>query len=362
MWLLVVLVITIMLFMDRCTPFNISNSDIFRSNRVNTSQSFNGPMIYDGYEIVPVPGSLPILYDSINSVFYVRNGKGLTKIDSRGKVLISDSLTHEKITSTFNFNNYLPFVFTQKGVYDFSTDLVEYQDIAEVHNVSNDLSDAAFKTLFERLYANAEMVVYEHDNLCDRYEYYPMYFYINDQWQVLYSQEGEYRFSHLNYGGLEKTIIGQIDFESFPAKLNNRKLIVLKDDKQKVYATGLDLKDDTFFDTYYTMILQERELDYQSDNSLEIISYKKIDYHYTGGYWPWPKWIGPSFTVDAYYRLSYHGEDLYFNSRTYKYYDQRGATDNIIFFQTPKIKGNKAEIAFLLEKHEGFKLYMIRPK
>lgn len=362
MWLLVVLIIAIVLFIDRCTPVNISTSDIFRSNRTNNSQSFNGPMLYDGYEIVPVQGDLPILFDSINRIFYVRNGNGLTKIDSQGKVLISDPLTHEEVTSAFNFNNYLPFVFTNKGIYDFSTEQVEYQNIVKVYNEGNDLSDTAFKTLFERLYANSEMVIYENDNLGIESERYPMYFYLNNQWKVLYSQAGEYRFSHLNYGNLEKTIIGQIDFENFPAKLNNRKLIVLKDDKQKVYTTGLDPKDDNFFDTYFTQILQERELNYQSDNTLDVISYKKLDYHFTGSYYKLPKWISPSFTVDAYYKLSYQGKSFYFNSKTVKYSGHRAVHEKINFFQTPKIKGYKPKIAFLLNKQEEFQLKMIRLK
>lgn len=361
MWLLIVLVIAVVLFMDRCTPVDISTADIFRSNRVNTSPSFNGSMVYKEYEIVPIQGSLPVLFDSVNRVFYLRNGNGLTKIDSRGKVLLSDSLAQEKVTSVFHFNNFIPFVFTNKGVYDFSAEQVEYQDIAEVYNENNELSDKAFKTLFQQLYSNSEMVVYEHDNLLDNTERYPMYFYMNNQWTLLYSQEGEYRFSHLNYGNLEKTIIGQIDFESFPAKFNNRKLIVLKDEKRKIYTTRA-LSDDDYYDMYYTQILGERELNYKTDNSLDVVSYKKIDYHYTGGYYSLPKWVSPSFLVNAYYKLSYEGETLYFNSKTIKYNGDRTAKENIDFFQTPKIKGYEPKIAFLLNKQDEFQLKVIRPK
>lgn len=361
MWLLIVLVIVVVLFMDRCTPIDISTADIFRSNRVIASPSFNDSMVYDTYEIVPVQGSLPILYDSISSVFYVRNGNGLTKIDSQGKVLLSDSLAHEKITSVFHFDNFIPFVFTNKGVYDFSAEQVKYQDIAEVYNESNDLCETAFKTLFQQLYSNSEMVVYEHDNLVDHAERYPMYFYTNSQWILVYAQEGEYRFSHLNYGSLEKTIIGQIDFENFPAKFNNRKLIVLKDEKQKIYATRL-LSDDDYYDTYHTQILEDRDLNYKTDNSLDVVSYKKIDYYYTGGYFTLPKWVRPSFLVEAYYKLSYEGETLYFNSKTIKYNGDRTVKENVNFFQTPKIKGYEQKIAFLFNKQEGFQLKLIRPK
>lgn len=353
----------IVLFLDRCTPVNITTSDVFRDERNNTSQSFSGPMIYDGYEIVPIQGGLPILYDTIDNIFYVQNGKGLIKIDSRGKILLSDSLAHEEITSALNMYNYLPFVFTSKGVYDFSTEQVTFQNIAKDHNKNNELSDATFKTLFEGLYADAEMVVYENDNLGDRVERYPMYFYINDQWEVLYAQAGEYRFSHLNYGDLEETIVGQIDFKNFPAKFNGRKLVVLKDYKQKVYTTGRDPKDDDFFDTYYAVILRERELDYQTGNSLEITSYKKIDYHFTGSYFELPRWVNPSFSVNAYYKLSFYGEDFHFNSSSYKYRGYGGAVkDNINLFQAPKTNKDMPKIAFLLEKYDGFQLKMIRPK
>lgn len=359
-------VMGVLLFLEKCTPINISTTDVFRSRSLKYSQNFGSRMKMKNHEVVSVDGFLPIFYDSIQNVFYLKNENGLTKIDANGNIIMQDSLPQEKVTSTYNFHNYIPYVFASKGVYDFSGTTLTFNPFAEIYNTHQDLNDTDFKSLFESLYASSEMVVFDNDDVTERDERYPMYFYKDAEWTLLYCQKGEYRFSHLQYGDLESNTLGQSDFEGFPAKFNNKKLIVLKDHQNGIYTTGVQPKDDAFFDMYYSEILSERELNYESKNEVKRLSYKKLDYYSVGNPFGLANWMSGTFKVKVYYQLTYNENKLFFNADTYKYGGEVKDERSFSLFEVPQKFKKKTNVSFILHtvtlQEEKTSLYIIRPK
>lgn len=350
-------IILIIAFLDRCTPVNISTNDIFRSGKLKQSVTLENGIVFGQYEIIQIKGTLPILYDSTSSCFYLKNDNGLAKINASGEVVIDNALTNEKITSTIDFLNYLPYVFTRGGVYDFSGDETAFIPFSQIDNVDQNMPDDEFKSRFEKLYHDAAMVVYENNKMLNDADGYPMFFKVGDQWQLLFTQKGEYRFSFNNYTAFDKQIIGQADFQNFPSKLNGRKLIVLKDRTKKQYTTTHEPKNDVYFDTYYTEILRERKLDYHSDNTLKIISYKKLGYYSVGNPFDLPDWTMATFHVHAYYQLCYDGAQAFFHTNTFKY--RGGIQNDFTLFEIPKHMRKQSKVAFIMNKDS---LYVIRPK
>ena len=179
MILISVLILAILLFVDKCTPTNISTSDIFRKQALNRAPKFGASISFNSYKIEKIDADLPILYDSINNSFYLRNKNGLTKIDGNGNAIISKPLTTEKQTSTSDFINYLPYVFSLNGIYDYTGNLCQFRAFKNTINTKQDMDDSSFKTTFENLYKTAEMVVYDTDHLQDPSGFYPYYFLIS---------------------------------------------------------------------------------------------------------------------------------------------------------------------------------------
>ncbi|GGX05116.1 hypothetical protein GCM10007384_03510 [Aquimarina muelleri] len=375
-----VVVLFCFLFLDRCSIINITTADIFRPKAYKRFTSLKDSVASDKYVITPISSAFPILFDSIKSEFYLRNGKGLTKIDREGNVIITNSLHQEEYSSTANFANFIPYVFVKNGVYDFSGNEMRYHTFSEIINSNNEVKDEDFKTEFEKSYKEAELVVYETDQNIDlECQCYPMYFKINTQWKLIFSQKGEYRFTHLSNNLEAKDTIGQIDFEKFPAKFTNKKLIVLKDDKHKRYtieSPGMTRNTDEYFDTYYTQILKEKSFNYHSENTLKVLSYKKEKYYHTGGYWDFPDWVTPSFEVTAFFELTYNEEKLFFKENAIKYYSKSNIDKGIFLYELPEHERHKSKVAFFYyeggsnyynpqtgETESGANgLYIIKPK
>ncbi|WP_300675699.1 hypothetical protein [Soonwooa sp.] len=357
LFLLLTLTLLVFLFLEKCTPNNLTTADIFRSSKLNDAPKFGKNLSFNHYKIEPVETYLPILYDSINNMFYLTNKNGLTKIDGNGNIIISDSLVSEKKTSTQDFINYIPYIFSLKGVYDYTGNARVFHPYKAILNEDQKMANSVYKTTFDDLYKNAEMVVYDTDRLRDPSGFYPFYFLVNSEWTLLYSQEGEHRLSFEN--GEMDNIYGKADLQGNPSKFNNKKLIVLKDDQKSAYSVQQQVKDDTYFDTYFTEILQERKLDYQSDNRITRKSYKKLSYENVGNPFDLPDFMRATFKVKTYYELHYNNQKTYFTSETYQFEWQIEDKDDFYLFEVPKKFRNKTKVGFILYNKRD--VYMIKP-
>ncbi|KQB40381.1 hypothetical protein [Flavobacterium aquidurense] len=346
----IIIAILQLLFLDRCTTYNITTNDLFKSKDLKNSKSLIEKPQSKNYEIVPVEGTFPILYDSINNDFYVSNNKGLTKYDYLGNIVISDDLAKEKYTSVFDFANFIPYVFAENGVYDFSGKKLAYTKFLQILNSQNEIKDADFKLLFEKYYNEAEVVVYDTDRNFDyQADNLPMYFKIKNNWILLFSQKGDHRFTHSQNSEFETDTIGQIDFLNLPAKFADKRLIVLKNQKKRIYSTKQigEKIDDNYLKMYSTQLLQEQKFDYQSSNSIQLISRKKDEYYYTGGYFNFPDWVSPSFINTAYYQVIYNNESLFFKEKAIKYFKNLECKNDLYLYELPKHLRTKSKVAFM---------------
>ncbi|WP_268846639.1 hypothetical protein [Flavobacterium aestivum] len=379
--MLAILIIFVLLCIDKCSLTNLSTADIFRPKEYQNFKGLQDTVQSDNYEIVSANGGFPILYDSIQNEFYLANNKGLTKIDAKGNIMISADLSKEKYTSVFDFANFAPYVFAENGVYDFSGNELKYFTFSKTLNGKNEMSNADFKTIFEKLYGDAQLVIYETGrNIDSERNCFPMYFKVNNEWILLFSQKDEHRFTH-QLSLEQNDIIGQIDFENFPAKFSDKRLMVLKDNKNGIYSTKQDgqIINDEYLKTYYTQILKEQKLDYQTTNEVKIVSHKKESYHYTGDYWDLPDWINPTFLNTAYYQLAYNTDKLYFKEKAIKYYLNAKCRNDLYLYELPINLRKNTKVVFInygldlgskmdcntgtiepIIKNTG--IYMIRPK
>lgn len=345
-----------LLFVDRCTTINLSTASIFQTKDYQNFKTLMGRPGSVNYEIVPVKGYFPVLYDSIRNEFYVANNQGLTKFDSLGNILFSNEIEKEKWTSVHNFSNFTPFVFAEKGVYDFSGEQLKYSAFTRIQNADDALSPADFKGLIEANYKEAELVIYGQDLQVDTAKYaYPIYFNIEGNWQLLFAPQDEYRFSHQNSQYSGKDIIGQIDLENFPAKLGNQKLIVLKDQSSGRYSTPQrgEIMDDNNLKTYYSQILAEQKLNYKTADKIKLLSRKKEEYYSTGSFLDLPDWVSPSFTNTGYFQLKYRYENIYIKETVMKYFGESKIKNELFLYELPRNLRKKSRVAFL---HYGLDL------
>lgn len=371
--IIITLTILILLFIEKCSLVNISTADIFRPNSYKNFKGLLDKVQSENYEIIPITGDFPILFDSIKNEFYLSNKDGLTKIDAQGNVVFTTDLLTEKQTSVFDFANFIPYVFSEKGVYDFSGDKLNYIPFSRIENFENEISNTDFKTIFEKYYNTAELVIYDTDrNIEIERACYPMYFKIKNEWILLFSQKGDHRFTN--------DTIGQRDFKNFPAKFNNKRLMVLKENEYGVYSTKQvgEKVDEEYLKTYYSQILKERKLDYQSNNKIQMLSHKKDSYYFTGSYFNLPNWVCPSFINTAYFKLTYNNENLFFKEKAVKYYSDTKCKNDLFLYELPLKFRKKSKIAFLdydlnlggymdslnniVPEIKNTGLYLIRPK
>jgi hypothetical protein len=340
----VIITIFSLLILEKCSIANLSTADIFRPKAYENLKGLQDNVQSSSYEIVTVAGDFPILFDSIKNEFYLKNYKGLTKIDAQGNIMFSTDLSNEKYTSVSSFENFSPYVFTGNGVYDFSGNKLKYFTFSKILNAKNEINDSDFKSIFEKYYQDAELVIYER-GIGDEFS---MCFKINNQWILLFSQKGDYRFTH-QLSSENDDIIGQIDFEKFPAKFSNKRLMVLKDNKHSIYSTeqiGQKI-DDEYLNTYYTQILKERKLNYQTTNEIKIVSLKKDSYYSSGGFLNLPDWFTPSFLNTAYFQVTYNNDKLFFKEKAVKYFSDAKCKNNMYLYELPKNLRKNTKVAFL---------------
>ena len=378
-----VLIISFVAFLDRCTTINITTADVFRPNSYQKFKELPQNPQSQNYEIVLAEGDFPVLYDSIRNEFYLKNHQGLSKYDASGNLLISNDLKNEKHTSIFDFSNFIPYVFAEKGVYDFSGKKMIFIPFSKVLNYDNELSNQDFKRIFESYYKNAEIVAYDTNRNFDyKRECLPMYFKIKNEWILLFTQKGELRFSHIQNGKLDDETVGQIDFQGFPAKLSDKKLIVLKETKENnysAYSYSVSEKiNDDFLNQSIGIELKEKKLDYSTQNFVEMLSRKKEEYYFTGSYFDLPDWVTPNFMNTGFFKLNYKGEDIFFKDKVLKHYNKT-PQNNLFLYELPKKFRTKTKVAFLdynlniggvmnnetsevepLNKNAG--LYIVKPK
>lgn len=350
---IVILIISviILLFVDRCTTFNLTTADIFRPESYNHFKDLTQKPQSKTYEIVAAKGDFPILYDSVENEFYIRNGQGLTKYDAVGNVIISNDLSKEGYTSMFDFANFVPYVFSKYGVYDYSGKKLFYSKFSQILNAENELNDQDFKSIFETNYRNADLVIYDTNrNVDSERDCQPMYFKINNDWILLFSQKGDYRFSHQGSNDVENDTIGQIDFLGFPSKFADKRLMVLKDADSGIYSINQmgkeDISDD-YLKTYYTQILKERKSDYSTDDDVKLLSRKKDDYYFTGNPFSLPDWVAPSFMNTGFFKLTYQNENLFFKEKAVKMNSDSKVQNDLHIYELPKKFRTKSKLAFL---------------
>lgn len=345
-----------LLFVDRCTTINLTTSTIFQPRSYKNFKSLSERPTSEHYEIVPVKAYFPILFDSIRSEFYVANNQGLTKYDSIGNILFSQEIEKEKFTSVHNFSNFTPFVFSQKGVYDFSGEQLKYSAFTNIQNADNSLTPSEFKVFIEKYYKEADFAIFDQDLEVEQAKYaFPMYFYIKGNWYLLFAPQDEFRFSHQNSNYSGKDIFGQIDLENFPAKLGNKKLLVLKDELARRYSSTQrgEVIDDGYLDKYTSQILAEKKFNYNTSDKIKLLSRTKKDYYSSGSILDLPHWVQPSFMNTGYFQLKYKNEKLYFKETVMKYFGESIIKDELFLYELPKTLRKKSRVAFL---HYGLDL------
>ncbi|KFC20633.1 hypothetical protein [Chryseobacterium sp. FH1] len=348
----IVILVLVLLFVDRCTTINLTTADIFRPSTYDDFKELPKRPQSKNYEIVPAKGTFPILYNPSSNEFYLRNGQGLTKYDALGNVMISNDLKAEEFTSVFDFLNFVPYVFAKNGVYDYSGKRLIYNKFSKIVNSENELNDKDFKSIFETNYRNADLVIYDNNrNVKRKRECFPMYFKIKDDWILMFSQKGDYRFSHQQNGEIENDTIGQVDFIGFPAKFSRQRLTVLKDAENGIFSIsqlGMEAISDKYLDTYYTQILKERKEDYRTDDKFKLLSYKKDEYYSSGNFFNLPSWVAPSFMLTGFFRLTYQNENLYFTEKALKLNGDGKVKNDLSIYELPKKFRTKSKVAFLL--------------
>ena len=167
----------------------------------------------------------------------------------------------------------------------------------------------------------------------------------------MFSQKGDYRFSHQQNGDIENDTIGQIDFIGFPAKFSNQRLTVLKDAENGIFSIrqlGMEAISDKYLDTYYTQILKERKEDYQTDDKFKLLCYTKDEYYSSGNYFSLPSWVASSFMLTGFFRLTYRNENLYFKEKALKIGAGATIQNDLSIYELPKKFSTKSKVAFLL--------------
>ncbi|EWH10950.1 hypothetical protein KLA_16115 [Cellulophaga geojensis KL-A] len=293
------------------------------------------------YEITSIKGTLPILYDSIKNQFYLKNEKGLTKLDNQGNVMFSDDLSSEKsYISTLDYNNFIPFVFTSQGVYDFSGKELIFMPFEEKLNIKNELSNSNFKSIFEENYISADLVVYGNE-IEDETAQFRIYFRVDNKWILLLSQKGDYnQFKHPETYNKNANTTAQIDYSKFSSKFSNKRLIALKDSQRGLYSAK---ERDRNLNNYSTVVLKESKLDYKTTNKLKMVAIKN------NSYYGLPDWMNHTFFKLAYFELNYKNEQMFFKGNTFKYREVSSEVTNKDFYlyELPKGMRNKTKVAFL---------------
>ena len=292
-------------------------------------------------------------------------------------------------TETIIRREILPSGKSRAFINDSPVNLQQLQDLSDclidIHSQHQtlELSNQDFKTLFETYYKNAEIVAYDTNRNFDyKRECLPMYFKIKNEWILLFTQKGELRFSHIQNGKLDDETVGQIDFQGFPAKLSDKKLIVLKETKENnysAYSYSVSEKiNDDFLNQSIGIELKEKKLDYSTQNFVEMLSRKKEEYYFTGSYFDLPDWVTPNFMNTGFFKLNYKGEDIFFKDKVLKHYNKT-PQNNLFLYELPKKFRTKTKVAFLdynlniggvmnnetsevepLNKNAG--LYIVKPK
>ncbi|MCL5245368.1 hypothetical protein M4I21_06080 [Cellulophaga sp. 20_2_10] len=293
------------------------------------------------YEITSINGTLPVLYDSIKNQFYLKNKSGLTKLDNQGNVMFSDDLLHEKsYISTLDYNNFIPFVFTSKGVYDFSGKELIFMPFEEKLNVKTELNNSNFKSIFEKKYNSADLVIYGNE-IGNETTKFRIYFRVDNKWILLLSQKGDYnQFRQPETFTKNTNPTAQIDYSKFSSKFSNKKLIALKDNQSGFYTAK---ERDGNLNNYFTKNLNEPELDYQTTNEFKMVAVKNKS---TYGL---PDWMNHTFFKLAYFELNYNNEQLFFKGNTIKYNALANEYTDVDFYlyELPKNMRAKTKVAFI---------------
>ena len=352
----IIILLILLFFLDRCSLINITTSDLFRPSYYKDFKCLTENISSENYELVLVKnGTFPILFDSIKNEYYVKTENGLAKFDSNGKVVISANLADE-FSSTTDFENFIPYVFVDKGVYDFTGDKLGFKAFSKIINNKNDMSDEEYFDVFLKNYNEAEIVVYEkefyleNERMCT-----PMYFRVGNNWILMYSQTNDNRFSHPGNYGFPDITIGQVDYNGYPAKYNNTGLIVLKDHKNAIYST-IQIAEkitDEYFNKYFGTSLKEKNLNYNTSNEVSLVSRKKERFLDGKYYFNIPNWIAPDFINEGYYQIKFNNENLYFKEKAWKKFGQLKCETETYLYESPLLSRSKAKVAFL---HYGLDL------
>ncbi len=339
--ILLVLIVLTFLFLDRCTSVNISTSPLFKNPKYNSFKYLKDGVSSENYETIRLEKArYPILYDTIQNTFYVNCGNGICKIDGDGNIILRDSIFKDEANSLVDFANHSYYVFTKDAVYDYSQKEVRPEKMASIVNENNDMAPEEWESTFAKLYAEAQVVIYE----SDRYTYekcncYPIYFKIGEKWTLMYTDKNDFR-STLTDIDME-SYIGRADFKEYLPKYNG--LIALRDNSHKMYSDKMNTSDE-FLKTYYTVHMKEENFKYESEDKLKTLFFQKQNVYSEAAYTSIPL----AFGGIAYYELSLGKESLYFKENASKDSGLASSLNsNLYFFEIPAKFRNQTEVRFL---------------
>jgi hypothetical protein len=341
-----IIFVTIIIFTKQCTPVNISIGKILKSRDYSKYKSLKDVPNSKNYEIIPIDADFPIFYDSIQNVFYLTKdySSGLCRIDGQGNIIYRDSLLGKEDNSLMDFENHSYFVFTKKGVYDYSQKNIKLEKMDTVINKDQNVNEGEWDEIFEDLYKHAKIVIYESDRLgFEKCECSPIYFKMKDRWILLYTRGYESRLTSMNMD-LNSTY-GKVNFTKFPAKFP--KLILLKDSYSNVYSSR-NLEDDKYFKTYFSITLDEEKLDYEEGTNINMDFYEKDDYYSLGNPFDLPRWMLSTYIGTAYYSVQLKNENVYIKEKEIKY--KGNVKNNFSCFEVPSKFKNRAKVNFLYYK------------
>lgn len=339
--ILLAIILTIGVVLDRCTSVNITTASIFKKSAYDNFKYLKQGVTSANYEIVRLSHTAyPILYDTINNNFYINGAAGISKIDGQGNIVHQDSIFKDQNTSLVDFVNHSYYVFTADAVYDYSKKDIQPEKMATVINEDNKMEPEEWDNAFKQLYKKAEVVIYEDDRYTyDKCSCNPVYFKIADKWTLMYTDPNQHDLTLKNID--MHNSIGRAELQGYPAKFNG--LIVLRDNDRKMFS-DMQNTDDAFLATYYTVHMNEQKLDYKSDDKLENLFFRKEIVDNEAAYTDIPL----SFGGIAYYKLTIGHEDIFLKENASKESGLAGKLEsNMYLFELPEKFRSKTAVRFL---------------
>lgn len=323
----IVSVILLLVFLDRCTTINISTA--FLSSKYKAYPELRQGVSSKNFELRHIDSILycGITYDPVYHFFLIDNGYAIHKIDAKGNEVFKLE------QGGLNLLRFTHYAVDSTGIYDLSKDKVARETFKSRINVDQKLKKEAWEKIFAQYYKEAQTVVYGNYSSDGN----PIYLKINEDWILIKTNTNDNRI-------VDEDQVSEVTFEGYPAKYNP--LYLLKDVKNLTYSNNQSTTDE-FLNTYYTVKLKEKELEYPADMALNLQAFQKEGVGFRAAYSGLPL----SWALTAYYEINRSGEKLNFKTYANQYIGLSKPVDTYLtLFTVPQKFRSQTAVSFLKYK------------